>query len=178
MTSICCTICEEQSSVYCTVQSAQYVRSKVYRYVENRLICKEKLMYRGAASFACKQLVVWQNVSQQQDISTKHEHQLSNSFQDSPILSIRFEVLNWHVSAWKLYYHTHSHQHCTSSVLQPLQSVSVCFALQIVQSASLHSFTLVFLVSAGISQSLGFERVADVPTDRAARVLSVCQGLE
>ena len=63
-----------------------------------------------------------------------------------------------------------------------LQSVSVCFALQFVQSASLHSlsfkFKLVFLVSAGISQSLGFERVTAMSPDHAARVLSACQELE
>ena len=104
ITSICCTICEEQCLVYCTVckaQKAQYARHKVDQYVENRLLCKEILMYRVAACFACKQLVVWQNISQQQDISTNHQHQRSNSFQDSPILSIRFEVLNWYVSVWR-----------------------------------------------------------------------------
>ena len=58
-------------------------------------------MYRSAACFACKQLVVWQNISQQQDISAKHQHQQSNSFQKGPILSVRFEVLNWHISAWR-----------------------------------------------------------------------------
>ena len=47
----------------------------------------------------------------------------------------------------KRLYHIHSHQHCPSSVLR-LSAVSVCFALQIVQSASLHSFKLVFLISA------------------------------
>ena len=106
ITSICCTICKEQSLVYCTVckaQKAQYARHKIDRYVENRLFCKKKLIYRVAACFAswCRQLVVWQNISQQQDISTKHQHQRPNSFQGSPILSIRFEVLNWHVSAWR-----------------------------------------------------------------------------
>ena len=46
-------------------------------------------------------------------------------------------------------YHIHSHQHCPSSVLcLCCPSIRVSFALQIVQSASLHSFKLVFLVSA------------------------------
>ena len=54
-------------------------------------------------------------------------------------------------------YSMSSHQNCPSSVLcclgpsTALQSVSVCFALHIVQSASLHSFTLVFLVSEKVS---------------------------
>ena len=99
MTSICCTIYEEQSLVYwtvCEAQSAQYARLKVYQHVENRLFCKEKSIYQCSACFACKHLVVWQNISQQQDISTKQQQLLSNSFQDSPILLIRFEVLNWH----------------------------------------------------------------------------------
>ena len=58
-------------------------------------------MYRGAACLACKQLFEWQNISQQRDISTKRQQLQSNSFQDSPlspILLIRFEVLNWHFS--------------------------------------------------------------------------------
>ena len=45
---------------------------------------------------------------------------------------------------------------------------------------SLQSFILVFLVSAGISQLLGFERVTDVPQDSDAHVLPrpACQELE
>ena len=158
MTSICCTIPQEQSLVHCTVceaQSAQYARRKVYQYVENRLFCKEKLMYRVAACFACKQLVVWQNISQQQDISTKHQHQRSTSLHDSPILSIRLEVLNWHVSGWRCWTRgsiTSIPTRIALSVLPRLcrPSIRVSFTLQIVQSASLHSFKLVFLVSAQI----------------------------
>ena len=50
----------------------------------------------------------------------------------------------------KRYHHIHSHQHCLLSMLHlsVLQSVSACFALQIVPSVSLHSFKLVFLVLA------------------------------
>ena len=153
MTSICCTICEEQSLVYWTVcekQSAQYARHKVYRYVENRLLCKENSIFRGAACFACNQLIVWQNISQQQDISTKHQHQRSNSLQDSgPILSIRFEVVHWHVSGWRCW--TRGGITSISTSIAPRLCCRVCAALQsvqIVQSASLHSFKLVFLVSA------------------------------
>ena len=51
------------------------------------------------------------------------------------------------------------------------------FALQIAQSASLHSFKLVFLVSA-LNLSVAGIRTRDVPPDRAARVLSACQELE
>ena len=154
MTSICCTICEEQSLVYwtvCEAQSAQYARRKVYWYVENRLFCKEKLMCRVAACFACKQLVVWQNISQQQDISTKHQHQRPNSFEDSPTLSIRFEVLNWHVSAWRCWARGGITSIPNFPPALPLVCCRVCAALQsvqIVQSASLHNFKLVFLVSA------------------------------
>ena len=106
-------------------------------------------MYRGAACFACNQLAVLQNISQQQDISTKHQ-QRSNSFQDSPILSIRLEVLNWHVSGCSI---TSIPTSIASSVLPRgprlcCPSIRVSFALQIVHSASLHSFKLVFLVSA------------------------------
>ena len=149
MTSICCTICKEQSLVYwtvCKAQSAQYARRKVYRYVENRLFCKEKSIYRGAACFACKHLVVWQNISQQQDISTKHQHWRSNSFRDSPILSIRFEVLHWHVSVWRCW--TRGGITSIPTSIAPRLCCSVLQSVQIVQSASLHSFKLVFLVSA------------------------------
>ena len=118
--------------------------------------CKDKLMYLEAACFACNYLVVWQSISQQQDISTKHQYQQSNSFQDSPILSIRFEVLKWHVSAWTRRCWTRGGVTSIPTSIAPrlccvcaaLQAVSVCFALQIVQSASLHSFNFVFLVSA------------------------------
>ena len=140
ITSICCTICEEQSLVYwtvCEARSAQYAMRKVDWYVENRLFSKEKLMYLVAACFAswCRQLVISQNISQQQDISTKHQHQRSNSFQASPILSIRFELSNWHVSAWRCWTRgsitsistSIAHRLCCS-VCAALQSVSVCFA--------------------------------------------------
>ena len=156
MTSICCTIYEEQSLVYwtvCEAQSAQYARRKVYRCVENRLFCKETSIYRCAACFACKHLVVWQNISQQQDISTKHQ-QLRIEFvsrQPNTVDSLRsvelafqcMEMLN------KRWTHIHSHQRFPSSVLRLCcPSIRVSFALQIVQSASLHSFKLVFLKSA------------------------------
>ena len=112
-----------------------------------------------------------------QDISTKHHHQGSNSFQDSPILLICFKVLNGHVSAWRC---------CTRGSITSIptsvaprlccvcaarQSVSVCFALQIVQS----SLNLCFCRT---SQSLGFVRVTVVLQDSAASVLSTCQELE
>ena len=113
-----------------------------------------KIMYRGTASFACKQLFEWQNISQQQDISTKHEHQRSISFKNSPILSICFEALNWHIS---LAVHGDAEQEVVSHPFPPalplVCAASVCppirVSVQIVQSASLHSFKLVFLVSAG-----------------------------
>ena len=41
---------------------------------------------------ACKQLFEWKNISQQQDISTKYEHQQSISFKNSPILSTCCEL--------------------------------------------------------------------------------------
>ena len=158
MPSICCTVGEEQTLVYCTIcyeQSAQYARRNVHRYDENRLFCKEKWRTEMLLAFACKQLVVGQNISQPQDISTKHQHQRSNSFQkNNPILSIRFQVLNWHVSAWRCWTRGSSTSIPTSIAPRlccgcaALQSVSVCFALQIVLSASLHGFKLVFLVSA------------------------------
>ena len=61
-----------------------------------------------------------------------------------------------------------------------LQSVSVCFALQIVQSALLHSFKLVFEVSAKKWSviGLGFKPLTDVPPARASRCSSACQQLE
>ena len=80
--------------------SAQYTRRKVYRYVENRLFCKEK----PGCCLLCMQTSVcmaeYLTTAGLRDISTKHQYQQSNSCQDSPILSIRFEVLNWQVSAW------------------------------------------------------------------------------
>ena len=66
-----------------------------------------------------------------------------DSFRSVELAFQCMEMLN------KKWYHIHSHQHCPSSVLClccPL--IRVSFALQIVQSASLHSFKLVFLVSA------------------------------
>ena len=154
ITSICCTICEEQSLVYwtvCKAQKAQYARHKIGQFVENRLFCKEKLMYLVAPCFAswCKQLVVWQNISQQQDISTKHQHQRSISFKNSPILSICFEALKWHISAWRCW--TGGSITSIPTSIAPSLCCRVCAALQsvqIVQLASLHSFKLVFLVSA------------------------------
>ena len=113
-------------------------------------------MYRGAACFACKQLFEWQNISQQQDISTKHQHQRSISFKKrEPNIFDLFRSFELACQCMEMLnrrlYHIHSHQHCPSSVLRlcALQSVSGCFALQIVQSASLHNFKLVFLISAG-----------------------------
>ena len=187
MTSICCTICTEQSLVYwtvCEAQSAQYARRKVYWYVENRLFCKEKSIYRGAACFAYKHLVVWQNISQQQDISTKHQHQWSNSIQDSPKMSIRFEVLHWHVSAWRCW--TRGSITSIPSSIAPRLCCRVCAALQSVSASHYKLYSrppctvlnLCFFFRPGLGQSLGIEPGTDVPQDRAACVLSVCQELE
>ena len=57
-----------------------------------------------------------------------------DSFRSLALACQCMEMLN------KRWYHIHSHQHCPSSVLcvcAALQSVVVCFALQMVQSASL-----------------------------------------
>ena len=51
-------------------------------------------MDRDSACFAYKQLAVRHNIHNSRMISTKHQHQRSNSFQDSTVLSIRFEVVN------------------------------------------------------------------------------------
>ena len=143
-------------------------------------------MYLGAACFACKHLVVWQNFSQQQRISTKHQHQLSNLFQDSPILSIRFEVLNWHVSAWRWWTRGGITFIPTSidprpCVCAPLQSVSVPRCALQYKFYSLPPcivLNLCFWFQPGIGQSLGIEPVTDVQQDRAVRVLSTCHELE
>ena len=97
-----------------------------------------------------------------------------DSFRSFALACQCMEMLN------KRWYHIHSHQHFPSSVLPRLccPSIRVSFALQIVQSASLHSFNLCFWFRPGLSQSLGFEPETDVPPDRAARVLSACQELE
>ena len=116
-------------------------------------------MHRGVACFACKWPVAWHNISKQpeQEISTKYQHpsQRSNSFQDSPILSIGLWDDENHVSSHDdintmsfttllpVFYRIYVIIHPTSitsrlcCVCAALQSVSLCFTLQIVQSASL-----------------------------------------
>ena len=64
-----------------------------------------------------------------------------DSFRSFALACQCVEMLN------KRWYHIHSHQRCSSSVLPRLCS-SIRVSVQIVQSASLHSFKLVFLVSA------------------------------
>ena len=136
-------------------------------------------MYQGAACFACKQLGLWQNTLQQPDISTKHQHQRPKTAQDSPVLSIRFEDLNWHMEMLnKRWYHIHSHQHCPSSVLRAApQSVSAS-PYKLYSRPPCIVLNLCFWFRPRIGQSLGIEPVTDVPPDRAARVLSACQELE
>ena len=61
-------------------------------------------MYLGAACFACKQLVVmvWQNIRNGriflQNINISYRIRFKTA-QYCQIVSICFEVLNWHVSA-------------------------------------------------------------------------------
>ena len=130
-----------------------------------------KSVYRGATCFACKHLVVWQNISQQ-DISTKHQQ-----------LRSRFEVLNWHVSAWRCR---------TRGVITSLPTsiaprlCCVCAALQSVSASPYKLYSrppckvlnLCFWFWPGLSQSLGFEPVTDVSPDRAACLLATCKELE
>ena len=77
----------------------------------------------------------------------------------------------------KRWYHIHSHQHCPLSVLRlsVLQSVSV---YKLYSRPPCIVLNLCFWFRPGLSQSLRFEPVTDVPPDRAARVLSACQELE
>ena len=76
------------------------------------------------------------------------------------------------------WYHIHSHQHFSSSVLPRLCCPYIRVSVQIVQSASCIVLNLCFWFLPGLSQSLGFEPVTDVLPDSAARVLSACQELE
>ena len=69
-------------------------------------------------------------------------------------------------------------QYAALRVQWALQSVSVCFALQTVQSASQHSFKFVFAVSGPKRSVTGFEPVTDVPPARDSRCSSACQQLE
>ena len=142
-------------------------------------------MYRGAAYIASKQLVEWQNISQQQDISTKHRHQRSNSFKYSPILSIWFEALNWHISgfsAWR-WWTRGSITSIPTSIAPRLCCVCPFNQCQHALHYKLYSrppcivLNLCFSFRPGISQSLGFERVTDVPPARASRCSSACHQL-
>ena len=80
----------------------------------------------------------------------------------------------------KRWYHIHSHQHCPSSVLQRL----CCPSLESVSVYKLYSrppcivLNLCFWFRPGISHSLGFDPVTDVPPARASRCSSACQQLE
>ena len=108
----------------------------------------------------------------------------ANSFQDSPILSIRFEVLNWHVSAWRCW--TRGGITSIPTSIAPL--CCVCAALQSVSCQARHYklyslppcivLNLCFWFRPGISQLLGIESVTDVQPDCAAHVLSACHKLE
>ena len=125
MTWICCTMCKEQSLVDCTAceaQSAQYARRKVYQYGENWLFCKEKSIYRGAACFACKQLVVWyfHKTSTSAIEFVSRQPNTVDSFRSFALACQCMEMLN------KRWYHIHSHEHCPSSVLQRLCCPSKC----------------------------------------------------
>ena len=141
-------------------------------------------MYRGAACFACKQLVGLQNISQQRDISTKRRHQQSISFQNSPILSICLEAFNWQSSAWRCW--TRGSITSIPTIIAP-RLCNICLPFNMCQHAShypLYSrppciiFNLCFWFRPGISQSLGFERVTDVPPTSASRCSSACHQLE
>ena len=139
MTSICCTICEEQSLVYwtvCEAQSAQCARRKVYRYVENRLFCKEKSIYRGAAGPVLALHALRQTAGCMTDYFTttgyfyktstsaiefvSRQPNTVDSFWSFALACQCMEMLN------KRWYHIHSHQHCPSSVLPRLCCPSKC----------------------------------------------------
>ena len=115
----------------------------------------------------------------------------TSAIQDSPILSICFEVLHSvtgmsvhrdaEICLKRGWYHIHSHQHCPSSVLQRLCCPSI---RQCASQYKWYSRTpgivliLCFWSRPGLSQSLGFEPVTDVSPERAAHVLSACLELE
>ena len=90
----------------------------------------------------CKQLqIVRQNIPQQQDISTKHQHQRSNSFQKTAQY-FRFVPKFWTAKS----VHGDAEQEVVSHPFPPASVLRLCcpsirvsvLALQIVLSASLH----------------------------------------
>ena len=96
----------------------------------------------------------------------KHQNQRSNSFQNSPILSICLKFwtgISVHGNAAQEVL-AHPFPPALSLVCASLQSVSVCLALQIIQSASLHSFKLVFQVLAR-NKSVAGMRPRDRPRE-------------
>ena len=85
--------------------------------------------------------------------------------------------------------HGDAEQEVVSHPFPPVFSPRLCCVCAAPQSESASPYklysrrpcialNLCFWFRPGISQSLGFEPVSDVPLDRAARVLSACQELE
>ena len=66
---------------------------------------------------------------------------------------------------------------CAASVL-PFNSCQCASHYKLYSLPRCIVLNLCFWFGPGISLSLGFERVTDVPPDRAAHVLSACQELE
>ena len=75
----------------------------------------------------------------------------------------------------KRWYHISIAPRMCFRVCAALQSVSVCLAVQFRPPCIVLNLCFWFLP--GLSQSLGFEPVTDVPPEYAARVLSACQEL-
>ena len=129
-----CTICEVQSLSICwkliVLQRRMNVPSLCLLYMQSTGCIAE--YFTAAGHFYKTSTSAIEFVSRQPNTVT--------------LLSIRFEVLNWYVSAWRCWTRGGITSIPTSfaprlcCVCAALQSVSVCFALQIVQSASLHSF--------------------------------------
>ena len=170
--------------VYCTVctaQIAQYARWKVYKYVENRLFCKKEWMYWVLALHAINWLycrichncrIFLQNI----DISDR----------------LRFKSAQYCRFVWKFWTGMSVNGDAEQEVVSHHPHCLVCAAAsvlpfnpsQCVQHYKLYNrppcivLYLCFWFRPGISQSMGFEPVTNVPPDRAASVLSACQELE
>ena len=141
-------------------------------------------MYPASVCFACKQLVVWHNFCTTAGYFYKTSTSAIEFVQKQPDTIDLFrsfelacqcmEMLN------KWQHHIHSHQHCPSSVLclSALQSVSACQHYKQYSRPPCIVLNLCFWFQPGISQSLGFELVTDVPPSRASRCSSACHQLE
>ena len=137
----------------CESQSVQYVRRKVYRYVENQLFCKEKLKCMGC----CLLCMQTSGCMAEYFTTAGYFYKISTSAiefvskQPNTVDLFRgFAKLNWHISAWRCWARG-SITSIPTSIAPRLQWCSM--RVSVLRTSSLHSLNLCFWFRTGIIQS-------------------------